>query len=859
MLHVMIQQLPLRAHMLMRHCSVTRFLVFLHRIANKRLHKDMSVWRRIYYTLLDLSLKLLVRSKVIPADPRDEAGLDLRKPMMYVLPYNSKADLLTLRRQCLRHGLPDPLTSLQIDSATLPRYVFIHNRPHILSWYAEKPQAVSLFHNYLDLHRSNPALDVQLVPVTVMFGRSPGRESQSSQQAPQLRLLNGIEKFFAVLWLGRDSFVRLSRPLSLRYIATEHGTDNSIAQKLTRVARIHFIRQRLVAAGPRLLLRQDLFNKLLASKAIEKVVEDEANSKKISVEQAQQNAIELMEEIAADFSYEAIRLSDRVLSWTWNRLYQGLHVRNIERVRQLAEESHKIVYVPCHRSHIDYLLLSYVLYHHGLVPPHIAAGINLNFWPAGPIFRRLGAFFIRRTFKGNKLYSTIFREYLNELFTRGHSVEYFVEGSRSRTGRLLEPKTGTLTMTIQAMLRGGNRPITLVPVYVGYEHVMEVTTYAKELCGVAKEKEGLWQMLRGLRKLRNLGQGYVNFGDPLPLATWLSQQVPQWRYSTDPIETERPGWLASVVDDIATTLMVRINNAAAANAINLCSTVLLASRHRSLTRPQLLSQLVCYLELLRNVPYASDITEPDLTPEALLAHALAMYKFTVEHDTIDDIICLSRDQAVLMTYYRNNIQHLFILPSLVASIICSRPGIARPQLHQRIILLYPLLKAELFMRYSTQQLPQVIDNLIAELVRQGLVETREMLLYPTQMRLHTLQLLAANVNETLQRYAITFLLLRAHPQLNRSTLEKESRITAQRLSVLYGINAPEFFDKAVFSTLVATLRAEEYISDTSAAIDEKVREMCNILSELIMPDVLSTIESASLLANGPSIAALPVE
>lgn len=173
------------------------------------------------------------------------------------------------------------------------------------------------------------------------------------------------------------------------------------------------------------------------------------------------------------------------------------------------------------------------------MPPHIAAGINLNFWPAGPIFRRLGAFFIRRTFKGNKLYSTVFREYLGELFTRGYSVEYFVEGGRSRTGRLLEPKTGTLSMTIQAMLRGGTRPITLVPIYIGYEHVMEVGTYAKELRGATKEKESLPQMLRGLRKLRNLGRGYVNFGEPLPLTAYLNQNVPQWRESIDPIEAQR--------------------------------------------------------------------------------------------------------------------------------------------------------------------------------------------------------------------------------------------------------------------------------------------------------------------------------
>ncbi|UVK78101.1 MAG: glycerol-3-phosphate 1-O-acyltransferase [Sodalis sp. Fse] len=804
----------------------------------------MLGWRKIYYRLLDLPLKLLVRSKVIPANLCDEGKLDLRQLMMYILPYNSKADLLTLRRQCLKRGLPDPLEPLYIDGIILPRHAFIHDGPRVLSLFTKKPQSVALFHDYLDLHYNNPELDVQIVPVSVMFGRSPGRE-HANQQLPQLRLLNGIEKFIAILWLGRDSFVRFSRPLSLRYMATEYGTDKTMAQKLARVARIHFARQRLAAMGPRLPVRQDLFNKLLASKPVEKAVEDEARSKNILVKKAQQNAIALMEEIAADFSYEAIRLSDRVLSWTWNRLYQGLHVYNAERIRQLAEEGHEIVYVPCHRSHMDYLLLSYVLYHQGLVPPHIAAGINLNFWPAGPVFRRLGAFFIRRTFRGNKLYSTIFREYLGELFARGYSVEYFIEGGRSRTGRLLEPKTGTLTMTIQAMLRGGSRPITLVPIHVGYEHVMEVATYAKELRGAAKEKEGFMQMMRGLCRLRNLGQGYINFGDPLPLATWLTQQVPQWRDSIDPIETHRPVWLASVVDEIAVTIMMRINNAAVVNAINLCSSALLASRQYSLTRRQLLSQLACYLTLLRNVPYSSNVTIPDLMPEALLEHALAMNKFTVEQDSRDDIIFLSRDQAILMTYYRNNIQHLLILPALVASIISKHLGISRKQLYQRIILLYPLIKAELFMHFSKQQLLPFIDNLIAELQDQGLVVMQQSFLYVAQAHFYTLQLLAAHVHETLQRYAITFSLLRAYPPLNRGALEKESCIMAQRLSVLHSIHAPDFFDKAVFSTLVATLRNEGYINDNGDAIDDKVSEMCKILSELIAPELLATIESAS--------------
>lgn len=803
----------------------------------------MSGWRKLYYKLLNLPLSILVKSKVIPTDPVSEHGIDPTRPVMYVLPYDSKADLLTLRAQCLKHDLPDPLAPLEIDGTLLPRHVFIHDGPRVIPYFVANPESVKLFHDYLDLHRSNPQLDVQMLPVAVMFGRAPGRET-SGESTPHLRVLNGVQKFFAILWHGRDSFVRFSQTVSLRQMATEHGTDKSIAQKLARVARIHFARQRLAAVGPRLPARQDLFNKLLQSKAIEKAVEDEARSKKISHEKAQQNAIEMMEEVAANFSYEAIKVTDRVMGWLWSRLYQGINVHGGERVRQLAQDGHEIVYVPCHRSHMDYLLLSYVLYHQGLVPPHIAAGINLNFWPAGPIFRRLGAFFIRRTFKGNKLYSTVFREYLGELFSRGYSVEYFVEGGRSRTGRLLDPKTGTLSMTLQAMLRGGSRPITFVPIYIGYEHVMEVGTYAKELRGAAKEKESFLQMVRGLRKLRNLGQGYVNFGEPLPLMNYLNKNVPEWRDAIDPIEPQRPAWMTPAVNDIAAKLMVRINEAGAANAMNLCVTALLASRQRSLTREQLIEQLECYTQLLRNVPYSPEATVPDMSAEALLDHAMGMNKFETEQDSIGDIIILPREQAVLMTYYRNNIHHMLVMPSLIAAIVQQHREISEAELLRQVSLVYPMLKSELFLRWDKAELPALLNALCSEMARQGLITLQDGQLKMTPARHRSLQLLAAGIRETLQRFAITFAILSAKPAINRGTLEKESRTLAQRLSVLHGINAPEFFDKAVFTALVLTLRDEGYISDKGDADAERSHMMWQMLAELVTSDVRLTIESA---------------
>ena len=126
----------------------------------------------------------------------------------------------------------------------------------------------------------------------------------------------------------------------------------------------------------------------------------------------------MMEEIAGDYSVSLVRLGERILRWLWGRLYSDIKVNNSQVLRELAQDGHEIIYVPCHRSHMDYLLLSYVILQEGLVMPRIAAGINLNFWPAGPIFRKGGAFFIRRSFAGNRLYSTIFREYLGLLFER---------------------------------------------------------------------------------------------------------------------------------------------------------------------------------------------------------------------------------------------------------------------------------------------------------------------------------------------------------------------------------------------------------------------------------------------------------
>ncbi|MEZ9455325.1 glycerol-3-phosphate 1-O-acyltransferase PlsB [Vibrio splendidus] len=802
----------------------------------------MSSGQSFSRSLMKLPLSVLVKGTSIPSNPVEDLNIDLSKPIVYALPFRSSVDILTLQKHALELGLPDPLSKLEINGKSLQRYVFISSRKTLLQDDDYVPSSsIEVFSELLSLHAEDSDLDVQVIPATVLWGRKPGKENN---QKPYLQAMNGLEKSKAVLLAGRDCLVRFSPVVSLRYMANSHGTDNTIAHKLARVARIHFSRQKLAASGPNLPSRQALFDRLLKSEAIKKAIEDEAQAKNISIEKASKEAQDIMDEIAANFSYSLIKRGEKILGWLWNKLYQGLHISNASTVRKLAQDGHEIVYVPCHRSHMDYLLLSYVLYHEGMVPPHIAAGINLNFFPAGPIFRHGGAFFIRRSFKGNKLYSTIFREYLAELFAKGYSVEYFSEGGRSRTGRLLQAKTGMLAMTIQAMLRGMNRPVTLVPVYIGYEHVMEVATYAKELRGKRKEKENASLVIRTLRKLRNFGKGYVNFGEPIQLNQYLNEHAPEWTKDIDPMGTSKPQWMNPVVNDLATKMMTHINDAAATNALTLCATALLASRQRALSRDSLVSQINCYLSLLKNVPYSDTFTVPKDSAEDLVKHAESLNKFLIESDSMGDIISLDRHQSILMTYYRNNIIHLFALPSLIAQMTIRQHGLTIDTIQENVAAIYPFLKKELFLSYDEDQLESVVANIIEELVGQDMLVVSDNQVTINQSNSQALMLLGRTISETLQRYSIALNLLAENPDLDKSDLEQKSQDIAQRLGRLQGINAPEFFDKGVFASMFATLKQQQYLDNDGNCDLEKTQQFAKLLYSMLYPEVRLTIQES---------------
>lgn len=804
-------------------------------------------WRAFVAKVLYWPVRWLTRFETIFDETISAVGDP--QHVVYVMRSTSVTDLLVANRALRKAGLPNLTEPLLINGERHARVMYLEQAKADTN-----EAAIDEFLHLLASHKKERQLDVQLVPIGLFWGRKAGQEPrEGNTMVADLDNPGRWRKFWLVLFSGRNILVRGSRPVSLRQMTDQFGAERKVAHKLARVARVHFVRLRHAVAGPKVANRERVIQELLQSAALQKAIADEARSKKISHEKATKRAYGYLDEIAANYSDTLVRMLDRIMGWMWSRIYNGIHIEGGERIRALAQAGHEVIYVPCHRSHMDYLLLSYVIYKEGLVPPHIAAGVNLDFFPAGPLFRRGGAFFIRRSFKGNKLYSAIFREYLDRLFQKGYPVEYFTEGGRSRTGRLLQPKTGMIAMTLQGMLRGQQRPMSIVPVYLGYEHVMEVGTYLKELKGKSKEKESMWQVLSSIRHLRNFGQGYVTFGEPINVGQTLDQLTPNWRESITlgAEEPARPRWLTPTVNLFAEQIMQRINDAAGMNSVNLTALALLSAEQHTLSREELVAQLDVYMRLLREVPYSKYAYVPAESGEELWQLAKRHDKFTVVSDTMGEMIRLDGTTAIAMTYYRNNIMHMVIVPAIVAAFACGHRTFKVAQVSELLQQLQPLLKEELFLSHDAGAMELWTQAIVEHMVAAGLLHALDNDHYRAAARESTeffqLQLLARAASETLQRYAILFELLQQGGAQGRAELEQAAVELAERLSAMHGVNAPEFFDKKLLSALISTLKRENYIdvnSDGNFIAHSSVAALSDTIDRLLESAVLQTIRQS---------------
>ena len=735
-------------------------------------------------------------------------------PAVYVLEKRSLSDLVILDLVCEQQGIPRPVVPLPFGNLTERRRFGFLDRPQ--RWFRSHSENYRLsrrLQRLLAEATASPAAaeGISVIPVLVQWGRAPNR------QGSLLRLLlsenwavtSRLRRLLNLLFNRRDIVVTFGRATALgAHIGNEMLEPEVRANRFANALRQQLRDLRLDVMGPDFSHRRTLALEVATSTPVREALAAElAQQARLAkqkpgtrahqrlAEKLKRRVNAYVESIVSNMTYSTMMVLERLLGWFWNRIYDGVELKGSERL-QAIPDGHQLIYLPSHRSHVDYLLLSYLLFHQGRMIPHIVAGDNLNLPVIGGILRRGGAFFMRRSFRDDPLYGAVFSEYLYQIYRRGHSVEFFPEGGRSRTGRLLPARLGLLKMTLDHHRRGLPRPVTLVPVYVGYEKLIEGKAYRDQLRGAQKRKESLLGVFRNLRLTRqNFGRVVVNVGRPIHLDAWLAGQASR-------PEDERPTALGRDV-------MAAINGAAVLNAVNFVALVLLATNRLAIERELLAEQLKLYQTLLSTTPREHLYALPDQDAEASIDEAVRLRMVEEEQTEDGAIVSCDAEQAVLLTWYRNNVAHTLSVPALLACLVVRRRRpIRRGALLTMLRTLHPYLADELSSAPAVGSYERWLKRLLASgLLEPGPRGDTVRAPYAGSAAWYRLKLLSRVVMQSLERMLIVVALIDQHGDqgIERATLQSRSEGVARRLSRLYGLNAPEFFDGQLFNQFIDAL------------------------------------------------------
>jgi len=755
------------------------------------------------------------------------------RPVCYVLEHESHADLAVLDNACVQLNLLRPERRLAVgDRGAQGAYFELMRRTSRFSARSHS-RAPRRLVELVEAAAANPGFDIDLVPVSIFWGRAPPKEVSLWRLlfTEDWVLVGRFRKLLNVIFNGRNTVVQFGEPIRLR-AALDDPPPQRGARRLLHALHAELRAQRASTIGPDLSHRRTMIVHVLKTQAVRHAVRREMRSRahqgRAASESRQRRRAALRVarryalEIAANYSQPFVGFMALVLGRLWNRLYDGVEFEHVDKLQEIGDGA-EIIYVPCHRSHMDYLLLSYVIYRKGFAVPHIAAGVNLNLPVIGHFLRKGGAFFLRRSFKGDPLYAAVFAQYLGFMMARGHPLEYFIEGGRSRTGRLLPPRTGMLSMTVRSYLRDPKRRVVFMPVYFGYERIVEGRTYIGELSGRAKQKESISGLIKSLSVLRRkFGKVHVNLGQPIALDELLQKHNPHWRSTPSaPCEQEQspPGWIGEAIADLAARIAAGINAAAAVTPVNLVAMAILATPRQAMSAVDLERQLDLYQRLLLDAPYAPLVTVTAQNGAEMIRYAESMRIIERQPHPLGDIIRMSAERAVLATYYRNNILHLFAMPSLLACCFIGNARMRSVDIQRLVWRVYPFIRAELALRWPEADIGAVTESLLDAFVRSKLLQVNEdrsewQRPAPTSLEAIQLSLLAQATIQTVERYylVIALLLKAGSGSIGQTALEQRCHLMAQRMSLLYGLNSPEFFDRSLFRNFIELLCRREVIT-----------------------------------------------
>lgn len=451
------------------------------------------------------------------------------------------------------------------------------------------------------------------------------------------------------------------------------------------------------------------------------------------------------------------------------------------------------------------------------MPPHVAAGLNLNLPFVGPLIRRGGGFFLRRSFRSKPLYAAVFNQYVTMILSKGVALEYFIEGGRSRTGRLLPAKAGMLSMTVRAFLAQQKKPVLFQPVSIAYERLAEGDAYIAELSGQQKKPESLSDFKNVLNIIRkNYGEVTVSFGEPIFLDSLLDHYNPDWREQKLD-DSARPEWVSTVIDELATRILVNINRAAHINPVALLAVALLTTPKHAMGEQDLKAMLALLKALFGGGTYSDRVTVTELEPSDIIAYGLTLEVIQRQSHQSGAIISTDERTAVLLTYFKNNASHLLSVAAWLACCYLNVRRVKRARLHSLTLRVYPFLKTELFLPWSEEALGPVIDQTIDQLIHEGLLEAHgdHIMRAPSgEAKAHRLKLLANTMSQTFERYFIVMAtLVKNGPNtLSKQQLESLCSLCAQRVALLHPLANLEFHDRTLFMSFMSTLQETGLLS-----------------------------------------------
>jgi glycerol-3-phosphate O-acyltransferase len=519
---------------------------------------------------------------------------------------------------------------------------------------------------------------ISIVPLFILYDRRLRRSirpfwetflGDPDRPGPIARIVSALRK-----WTVPELLV--GEPIHMLGELEEFESDRSWEEAPLEVREklIHSINDRIrVARGPEKLSGTEIKERVLRDSRVQRAVQEAASSENITTEKARSQAESYVDEIAADQRYGVIHFLYYALRWIFSRLFDGVDYKPSE-FNALKECGAKgtLIFVPSHKSHFDYLLVGWITFVNQMALPLIAAGTNLTFWPIGPLFRTGAAFFIRRSFKGLGLYARVFAAYLKVLTEDKVSIKFFIEGGRSRTGKLLPPKLGMLSFLVQTVEEGHIDDLYFVPVFTGYDQNPEEREFLRELEGHEKKKETFSGLLKARKILSGrFGRAYVRFHEPISLREFYRQ----WG------DTE-PGRLSAresrrLLVDFAYHIMYGIVESGIVNPIDLTASALLCRRNSLVSRDQLFEAVGYFSESLRRegIEFSESLNN---TETAVLA---AMHRFIARGLVTEEVgegqpaakeYAVVEQRRATLEFYKNGLVNYLWPASILSMILLAR-------------------------------------------------------------------------------------------------------------------------------------------------------------------------------------------